>query len=113
MSMKTAIAKLNFARISPQKVRRVANVIRGLPVSEARIQLDVLSQRPAPLLQKLLMSAVANAKQQGLLEQELVINSLTVNEGRVLKRSLPRARGRATPIRKRMSHITLVVGGKF
>ena len=107
--MKTAKAQLNYARISPQKVRRVADVIRGMPVAAARIQLGVLPQRPAPVLDKLLASAVANAKQQGFSEDALMIHSLTVDQGTVYKRSLPRARGRATPIRKRTSHITLVI----
>ncbi|MEK7173651.1 MAG: 50S ribosomal protein L22 [Patescibacteria group bacterium] len=108
--MKTATAKLQYARISPQKVRRVADVIRGMPVQMAQGQLRLLPQRPAPVLHKLLMSAVANAKQQGLSEDALAICSLTVDEGSVSKRSLPRARGRATPIRKRTSHITVVIG---
>ena len=98
--------------MSPQKVRRVVDAIRGLAVSAARVQLGVLPQRPAPVLQKLLASAIDNAKQQGLAETDLVIHSLTVNEGPVSKRSMPRAHGRATPIRKRTSHITLIVGDK-
>lgn len=108
--MVTAKAQLNYARTSPQKVRRVADVIRGLPVSTARVQLSLLPQRPAPILQKLLASAVDNAKQKGLVEHNLVVCSLLVNAGPIFKRSMPRAHGRATPIRKRTSHITLVVG---
>ena len=108
--METAKAQLNYARVSPQKVRRVANVIRGMPAASARIELGLLPQRPAPLLQKLLASAVTNANRQGLAEETLIVRSLTVNEGPIFKRSMPRAHGRATPIRKRTSHITLVVG---
>lgn len=110
--MTTAKAQLNYARMSPQKVRRVADVIRGLPVSAARIQLALLPQRPAPVLQKLLASAVDNAKQKGMTENDLIVQSLLVNEGPVFKRSMPRAHGRATPIRKRTSHILLVIGEK-
>ena len=108
--MATAKAQLQYARMSPQKVRRVADAIRGLPVGAARVQLSLLPQRPAPILQKLLASAVDNAKQQGLVQDSLLVCSLTVNEGPVFKRSMPRAHGRATPIRKRTSHITLIVG---
>ncbi|OGZ45924.1 MAG: 50S ribosomal protein L22 [Candidatus Ryanbacteria bacterium RIFCSPHIGHO2_02_FULL_45_13b] len=110
--MVTAKAQLNYARMSPQKVRRVADVIRGLPIGAARVQLSLLPQRPAPVLRKLLASAVDNAKQRGLAESDLIICSLVVNEGPVFKRSMPRAHGRATPIRKRTSHIILVVGEK-
>lgn len=98
--------------MSPQKVRRVADTIRGLSVATARVQLSLLPQRPSPVLQKLLMSALDNAKQQGLVEDDLVVRSLMVNEGPVFKRSMPRAHGRATPIRKRTSHITIIIGEK-
>jgi large subunit ribosomal protein L22 len=107
--MAVAKAQLNYARMSPQKVRRVADVVRGIPVSSAFVQLSVLPQRPAPALKKLLASAVTNAKQQGLAEDKLVVRSLTVDEGPVFKRFMPRAHGRATTIRKRTSHITIIV----
>jgi large subunit ribosomal protein L22 len=110
--MRTAKAQLKHAHMSPQKVRRVADVVRGASVSAARIQLGVLPQRPAPVLQKLLASAVANAKQNGLNEEQLVIHELKADEGPTLKRFMPRAHGRATTIRKRTSHITLVVREK-
>ena len=110
--MTTAKAQLKYARISPQKVRRVADAIRGLPVLAARVQLSLLPQRPAPVLQKLLSSAVQNAKQKGLPEDQLMVQTLVVNEGTVFKRSMPRAHGRATPIRKRTSHITIVLSAK-
>ena len=110
--MATAKAQLNYARMSPQKVRRVADTIRGLPVLAARVQLSLLPQRPAPVLQKLLSSAVQNAKQKGLPEDQLMVQTLVVNEGTVFKRSMPRAHGRATPIRKRTSHITIVLSAK-
>lgn len=110
--MAIAKAQLNYARMSPQKVRRVADAIRGLAVSAARIKLSLLPQRPVLALQKLLASAVDNAKQQGLSEDKLSVRSLLVNEGPVFKRSMPRAHGRATPIRKRTSHIILVLSTK-
>ena len=110
--MTTAKAQLKYARMSPQKVRRVADTIRGLSVLAARVQLSLLPHRPAPVLQKLLSSAVQNAKQKGLPEDQLMVQTLVVNEGTVFKRSMPRAHGRATPIRKRTSHITIVLSAK-
>lgn len=110
--MKSATAKLNHTHISPQKVRRVADVIRGMPIDAAYAELRALPHRSAPVLQKLLMSAVMNAHQLGLEEHNLIIQSLVVNGGPMSKRSFPRARGRATTIRKRTSHITVVVGEK-
>lgn len=110
--MESAKAQLNYARMSPQKVRRVADVIRGMPVLIARTELRLLPQRPALLLQKLLLSAVTNARQQGLAEDTLIVRSLTVDEGPVSKRFMPRAHGRATPIRKRTSHIKLILSAK-
>ncbi|TSC80804.1 MAG: 50S ribosomal protein L22 [Parcubacteria group bacterium Gr01-1014_29] len=110
--MKTVKAQLKYARISPQKARRVADVIRGMSVPAAHVQLAMLGQRPVLVLRKLLASAVANAKQLGLETSRLIVQSLTVNEGPMFKRSMPRAHGRATPIRKRTSHIALVVGEK-
>src|SRR3989344_211830 len=107
--MATAKAQLKYARMSPQKVRRVADTIRGLSVTTARVQLSLLPQRPAPALQKLLASAVDNARQQGLAENDCIVRSPVVNEGPVLNRSMPRAHGRPPPIRKRTSHITLIL----
>lgn len=72
----------------------------------------MLAKKGAPVLKKLLQSAVANAKNGGMDETKLFVKELFVNEGPTLKRSLPRAHGRATPIRKRMSHVTLVLGEK-
>lgn len=107
--MATAKAQLNYARMSPQKVRRVADSIRGLSVLAARTKLSLLPQRPVLMLQKLLASAVYNARQQGLSVDALMVRSLMINEGPIFKRSMPRAHGRATPIRKRTSHIMIVV----
>lgn len=110
--MKQATAKLNYVRISPQKVRLVTDVIRGHALTRALVELDMLAKKGAPVLKKLLQSAVANAKNGGMDETKLFVKELFVNEGPTLKRSLPRAHGRATPIRKRMSHVTLVLGEK-
>ena len=105
-------AQLKYARVSPQKTRRVAQTIRGISVVLAEARLSVLAQRPAPVLRKLLRSASANAKTNGLEAKDLVVKKLVVNEGPVFKRYMPRAHGRAARIRKRTSHITLVLEEK-
>ena len=90
-------------------MRLVADAVRGASVAHARIQLDALVKRGAPMLKKLLQSAVTNATQSGMQADQLRIQKLTVDEGRMLKRSMPRAHGRASMIRKRTSHITIVI----
>lgn len=103
-------AKLNYLKIAPRKVRSVADLIRGLSVNEAEAQLIVQRRRASRPLLKLLRSAVANAKTNKKLEAEnLYIESLRVDQGPMLKRSLPRARGMATPIQKKMSNVTMVL----
>lgn len=104
-------AELKYLRISPRKVRLVANTLRGRSVPEAERVLRFLSRRAARPLEKLLSSAVANAKQnfQIISPRELVVADIHVNSGPTLKRSRPRAFGRSSPIRKRTSHITLVL----
>jgi len=107
------VAKLNYLRMTPRKVRSVADLIEGLPVNEAEAQLMVQRRRPAKVLLKLLRSAVANAKNNRQLNiGNLYIESLRVDQGPMLKRYLPRARGIATPIQKKMSHVTLVLAEK-
>ncbi len=97
-------------RIAPRKVRRVADTIRGQSVEQALTVLKSLPQRAAPLLAKVLKSALANAEHREMPDLEsLRISRVTVDPGPSLKRFIPRAMGRATPIRKRTSHITIVV----
>ncbi len=104
-------AKLNYLRMAPRKVRSVGDLVKGLPVNEAEAQLLMQARRPAKPLLKLLRSAVANAKNNGLSDvSHLYISSLRVDGGPMLKRILPRARGSASPIEKKMSHVTLVLG---
>jgi large subunit ribosomal protein L22 len=105
-------AKLKHLRISPRKVRLVANLIKGLPVKEAEKQLIFLAKRASQPVLKLLKSAVANALQVNLSEKSLYIKSIKVDVGPTLKRWRPRAMGRATPINKRTSHITIVLEGE-
>jgi large subunit ribosomal protein L22 len=104
-------AKLSFLRQAPRKVRSVGDLIKGLPVNEAEAQLLAQTRRPSKVLLKLLRSAVANAKNNkaGNLEH-LFVESVRVDGGPMLKRMLPRARGSASPIQKKMSHVTLVLG---
>lgn len=109
--METQTAQLNYLRIAPRKVRSVADLIKGLTVNEAEAQLLVQRRRPAKPLLKLLRSAVANAKNNKRLDpNHLFIASIRVDQGPMLKRSLPRARGSASPIHKVMCHVTLILG---
>jgi large subunit ribosomal protein L22 len=104
------IAKLRYLRIAPRKVRLVADLIRGKSVKDAEEILQFQIKRGAEPMRKLLKSAVANAKNNFKLSTEnLYISKLTVDEGPKLKRWRPRARGRAYPIQKKTSHITVVL----
>jgi len=108
--MQQQTAKLSYLRISPRKVRSVADLIRGLSVNEAEAQLLMVRRRPAHPLLKLLRSAIANAKNKQINPDHLFIAEIRVDQGPMLKRVMPRARGSASPIQKKMSHITLVLG---
>jgi len=106
-------ATLKQYRQSPRKVRLVADYIRGKKVSKALSELDFLNKRAASVVKKLLSSAVAGAKHDFNIEKEdLLVKEVTVNKGPTLHRSRPRARGRATPINKRTSHVTVVLEQK-
>ncbi len=105
--MKEVKATLKNLNIAPRKVRLVADVIRGMHVTGALAQLDVMSNRSTNHIAKLIQSAMANARERKMDVSNLVIKSINVDHGVTLKRSLPRSRGRATLIRKRMSHVTL------
>lgn len=107
--MNQATAHLNYLRIAPRKVRLVADTVRGLSAQEAEAQLLVMRQRSAPALLKLLRSAIANAKNKNLKINTLVVKAMSVDQGPILKRIMPRAQGRATPIHKKTSHITIVL----
>ncbi len=99
-----------YIRQSPYKVRAVLDLVRGLPVDEARTVLRFSERRASGPILKVLDSAVANADNNLNLDvEELVISEAFADEGPTLKRWRPRARGRATRIRKRTSHITIVV----
>ncbi len=103
-------AQLNYFRVSPRKVRIVAQLVVGLPVNAALTQLMFARKRSTPALVKLLKSAIANAKNNFRLDpKNLFIKEFRIDEAPPLKRHMPRARGRATPIKKRGSHISLVL----
>jgi large subunit ribosomal protein L22 len=103
-------AQAKYIRQSPYKVRRVLDLVRGLPVEEARSVLQFTNRRAAHPIRKTLDSAVANAEHNHALEaDELFVAEAYADEGPTLKRYRPRARGRATRIRKRTSHITIVL----
>ena len=103
-------AQAKHIRQSPYKVRRVLDLVRGLPVEEARHVLAFTDRRAADPVRKVLNSAVANAEHNFALDaEELTVTEAFADEGPTLKRWQPRARGRATRIRKRTSHITIVV----
>jgi large subunit ribosomal protein L22 len=103
-------AKGKFLRISPQKVRLIADVIKGKPVEIGLNTLKFMPNKAAGLVEKILKSAVANADQNAKLNVDsLVIKNVIVDGGPTMKRFGARARGRGTRILKRSSHITVVV----
>lgn len=104
-----ATAKLSQYRQAPRKVRLVANLVRGKSVPDALLELNNRAKRAAPVFAKLINSGVANAKAQGMNVAELRIGEIRVDKGRVLKRSRPRAQGRAFPIHKHTSHIMVTL----
>lgn len=106
-------AQARFVRQSPYKVRRVLDLVRGLPVEEAEHVLRLTPRGATEPVAKVLKSAIANAEHNHALDsEELVVSEAFADEGPTLKRYRPRARGRATQIRKRTSHITIIVSDR-
>ncbi len=107
------IAKHRYARISPQKVRLIADQIRGLPIDKALDTLNFGVTKSSDLMKKVLESAIANAEHnEGADIDELHVSKVFVDEGPTMKRIQPRAKGRANRILKRTSHITVCVSDK-
>ena len=105
-----AVAKHRYARISAQKGRLVADQIRGLPVEEALNVLTFSKKKGAVLIKKVLDSAIANAENnEGADIDELTVKTIFIDEGPTMKRIRARAKGRASRILKRSSHITVAV----
>lgn len=106
-------ASAKYIRMSPKKVRLVSGLINGLEIEQALNQLKFVNKRAAKPIKKLLDSAIANAINNFNLEKSnLFIKSIVADEGPTLKRWRPRAFGRATPIRKRSTHISVVLAEK-
>ena len=103
-------ATSKYVRTSPRKMRRTVDLIRGQHVEEARRILKLSTLGASRDVEKLLNSAVANAEQRpGVIEENLLVSRAWVDEGPTLRRFRPRAYGRATRVRKRTSHVTVVV----
>lgn len=113
--MLESIARVRHIRVTPQKARRVVNLIRGKQVPEALAILRFAPQAASEPVAKLVSSAVANARvkadasNEALNEDELFVHRAFVDEGATMKRFRPRAQGRAFRINKRTSHITVVL----
>ena len=108
-----AKAILRDLRMTPLKVRRMAKMVTGKPVIEAQQMLALDTHIVSPILAKVIKSAAANAtNNEGLDEDRLIVKTIMVDKSKTLKRYLPRSRGRADTIKKRMSHITVVVEEK-
>ncbi len=104
-------AKIKYLRISPRKVRMVADLIRNKTVGEAEAILKFTTKKASKPLLKLLESSIANAKNNFKKDiSSLYISSIMVDGGPILKRTMPRSRGTAFAIQKKTSHITIVLG---
>ena len=107
-SYNSVTVKARYLRIAPRKLRVVADMVRGMPVSEAMVLLQFTPKRGAKMVYKLLKSGVAAAEIKGTLSiNNLYIKRITVDQGPALKRWLPRARGMASPIKKYLSHLVV------
>lgn len=104
-----AVAKWNYVRVSPQKARLVADLIRGLPAEEALGVLDRTNKRAAGQIRKVLQSAIANADDLSADVDDLVVSSIVVNEGPRMRRMRASARGRPAPYVHRLAHIVVTV----
>ncbi|WP_423363734.1 50S ribosomal protein L22 [Mycoplasma sp. P36-A1] len=106
-----AIAKT--VRIAPRKARLVADLVRGKSVIDAIVVLANTNKAASPIIDKVIKSAVANAvNNHSMNEETLYVKEILVNEGATLKRFRPRAKGSASPIMKRTSHISVVIAEK-
>jgi len=106
-------AKARHVRIAPRKVRLVMDMVRGKPVEEALQTLGLVRKAASPVIAKVIKSAMANAENNhDMITDGLIVTRAFVDEGPTMKRFMPRAMGRATTIRKRTSHITVVLAEK-
>lgn len=103
-------AQLNFLKISPKKVRAILNQVRYLSLDQIEAQLMISKKRAAKPILKLLLSALANAQNNySFRKEDLLLKRIEANEGPTLHRWFPRAFGRAAPIRKRSTHLTIIL----
>lgn len=107
-----ARAILRYAKVSPTKARQVLRVIQGMKAGDALYQLRFVPKKSARIVEGVLRSALANAEKKGMDLDKLYIKKAVADEGPMYKKWLPRAHGRATMLRKRTSHITLVLQEK-
>src|ERR1051326_8473768 len=106
-------ASLNFARVGCQKARLIADVVRGHDVNEAIRALTFMKQKSAVLVKKLIESAVANAENKKVIDVDnLYVKHISVDMGPAIKRFRPRAQGRASQIKRKISHIQIVLSEK-
>ncbi len=106
-------AKLSFARIGSQKARLVADLVRGKDVNEAVKLLTFSEKKGARLMKKLIESAIANAEQKKVIDiDNLFVKTIWVDMGPSMKRFRPRAQGRAFQVKKKMSHINVILDEK-
>ncbi|MBW6431733.1 50S ribosomal protein L22 [Patescibacteria group bacterium] len=106
------LAKGKYIKTSPKKARAVADLIRGKSALEAQVILSVMPQTSAAEIRKVLESAIANAENNFNLEKsKLMISKISIDGGPVVKRYMPRAKGMASEIKRRTSHIEIVVSG--
>ncbi|MFH1826619.1 MAG: 50S ribosomal protein L22 [bacterium] len=106
-------AEAKWVRISPRKVSKVAELVRGKLAVTALAELALMPQKAARILGKVLKSAIANAKNNfKMAENELIVSEAYANKGIILKRWQPRAKGRMFPIHKRTSHVTVMLGAR-
>lgn len=105
-------AQLNNYRQSPRKVRVVANLLKGKQVDNALTICRFTSKRASGPISSLVLSAIANAKSQGVSRENLFVKEIRVDQGVTMHRRMPRARGSAYPINKRTSHVSIVLEDK-
>lgn len=103
-------AKLKYARITPRKLRRVTDVIKGKKAGIAMVTLQMLPHKGGKIVAKILKSAMANAEQKKVADPEsMKVSKVFVDQGPTMKRMTPRSMGRADIIKKRTCHITLIL----
>jgi large subunit ribosomal protein L22 len=110
--MQEAKAQLNSYRASPRKVRLVVDAVRGKKIKDALTNLDFISKGAALPIQKLLASALANAKNLSIPTENLIVKEISADAGKTLHRRRPRSRGMSNPIRKRTTHVSVTLAAK-